>query len=294
VSIFLALKALVNINSHKLILCLLACLLAYFSGNQLFRKLVESKKALYISTPRRGKPAIAKALINQWRCLNPPGRFLAKKAIPGSNTMLWYEIGDDAARKRTSKSLGEKKGSGLSATTCLERNQFSGPSSLSPVSESNLPSQEQKQDRDEALLENARALQLAFQTQARASFRHATDKESTHLNASKLCMNPPSERMFQDTIGSQVVRNQQQLFFSHNTTAGGHEAKAEANSGIGSRIPTAADLLRCCLGDGMLFDDVVVVDTNNEYAGFDANLMEPTHMASKCFAAAVMSRQTQI
>jgi hypothetical protein len=285
-----------------------------YSGNQLFRKLVEANKAYYISTPRREKPAIAKALVNQWRCLNPPGRFLAKRSIPGNSKMLWYEIGDDAARKRASKSLGEKKGSPFLAT-CLERSQSSGSSSTSTASdgfnqgtsevsqhgasqqhttpdapfEVNLLSQQQ-QDCNEALLRNARALQLAFQTQNRASIHQGTSKESTHLHASKPCMNLPCERACQDNIGAKVVRNQQQLFTSVspqnlNDAFGVYEA-TEANSGIGSKIPTAADLLRFCLGDGLLFNKAVV-DPDQEYAR-----MEPTHMASESFEAAVMSGQT--
>jgi hypothetical protein len=58
----------------------------------------------YQSAPRVKKPEIAKHLVDNWRALDPPGRFLSK-AKTGE---MWEDIGDEAARRRTSKSLGER------------------------------------------------------------------------------------------------------------------------------------------------------------------------------------------
>ena len=83
------------------------------SGNIKFRKLIEEFKPIYIAAPRREKPDIAKKLVAQWKAQDPPGRFLEKRSscrVGGvTPKKLWYEISDEAAKKRASKSLGEKQ-----------------------------------------------------------------------------------------------------------------------------------------------------------------------------------------
>jgi hypothetical protein len=250
--------------------------------------------------------------------LNPPGRFLSKKVIPGSNKVIWYDIGDDAARKRTSKSLGEKKGSptGFFASR-HERKQSSGSSSASNDSDcfnkgtselsqqgsrqegssqavpfvSSLPSQ-QEQDLDGTPWEDAFAVHLE-------SRGYASNPQGTMVrNTSKVCTNLPKQRLFQETCGADVVRHQQQLFFSlplqrlDATVVRGDEG-ADTNSGIGNKLPTAAELLQFCLGDGLLFDgnkDDAVMDPIS--TGFAANRIETTHMPAESFAGSVMFRHT--
>ena len=71
---------------------------------------------MYLAASRRDKPEIAKLLVNHWRGLTPPGRFLAKQTTTSSDgeaKKLWFEIGDEAAKKRASKSLGEKQKAAL-------------------------------------------------------------------------------------------------------------------------------------------------------------------------------------
>lgn len=75
------------------------------SGNITFRGLIEQYKPTYQSAPKDQKPEIAQMLVNQWRALDPPGRFMAKSP---DNQDLWVDIGDMAARRRASKSLGER------------------------------------------------------------------------------------------------------------------------------------------------------------------------------------------
>ncbi|CAB9506217.1 expressed unknown protein [Seminavis robusta] len=74
------------------------------SGNINFRGLIQEYKQEYQAASKGQKPAIAKKLVKRWRNLDPPGRFLAKE----DGTERWVDIGDEAARRRTSKSLGEK------------------------------------------------------------------------------------------------------------------------------------------------------------------------------------------
>jgi len=76
------------------------------NGNILFRRMIEQHKAIYLAAPRRHKPQIAMALVAKWKALDPPGRFLTKS----KSSQHWYEIDDETAKKRTSKSLGERKG----------------------------------------------------------------------------------------------------------------------------------------------------------------------------------------
>ena len=72
----------------------------------MFRKLVEATKPIYTRAQRRHKPEIAKGLVAKWKALDPPGRFLSKSG------QLWFEIDDESAKKRASKSLGERSKDG--------------------------------------------------------------------------------------------------------------------------------------------------------------------------------------
>lgn len=73
-------------------------------GNKRYRKLVEEKKAKYLSSKRLDKPLVAMEIINEWRALDPPGRFLKQDEV----TKLWNDVGEKKAREKTSQALREK------------------------------------------------------------------------------------------------------------------------------------------------------------------------------------------
>ena len=73
-------------------------------GNKRYRKLVEEKKDKYLSSKRLDKPLVAMEIINEWRNLDPPGRFLKQDEI----TKLWNDVGEKKAREKTSQALREK------------------------------------------------------------------------------------------------------------------------------------------------------------------------------------------
>ena len=76
------------------------------SGNILFRRVVEDFKGAYHAASKGQKPKVAAKLILHWRNLSPPGRVMAKSKTQDD---VWEDIGDAAARRRASKSLGEKE-----------------------------------------------------------------------------------------------------------------------------------------------------------------------------------------
>lgn len=73
-------------------------------GNKRYRKLVEENKARYLSSKRLDKPLVAIEIINEWRALDPPGRFLKQD----EETKLWNDVGEKKAREKTSQALREK------------------------------------------------------------------------------------------------------------------------------------------------------------------------------------------
>ena len=73
-------------------------------GNKLYRKAVENKKQKYLSSKRLDKPLVAMEIINDWRNMDPPGRFLKQNDV----TKLWDDVGDKKAREKTSQALREK------------------------------------------------------------------------------------------------------------------------------------------------------------------------------------------
>lgn len=73
-------------------------------GNKLYRKMVEDRKGTYLNSKRLDKPLVAMAIINDWRAMDPPGRFLKQD----ETTKFWDDVGDKKAREKTSQALREK------------------------------------------------------------------------------------------------------------------------------------------------------------------------------------------
>lgn len=71
-------------------------------GNRNFRDLINLHRRAYLKARKNDKPAISRAIVRAIRESN--GKFLKKDEKSG----LWYEIGDDAAREKTSQALRQR------------------------------------------------------------------------------------------------------------------------------------------------------------------------------------------
>jgi hypothetical protein len=84
-------------------------------GNVNFRKLVNEHKMRYLACSKVEKPKVAREVVQIWRAMTPPGRFLSRKDDtrkgPGSvkdNNNIWLEVGDKKAREKASQCLRER------------------------------------------------------------------------------------------------------------------------------------------------------------------------------------------
>jgi len=90
-------------------------------GNIYFRKIVTTEKVKYLSMHKKmDKALIAVDIVEQIRKLEPPGRFLKQN----TETLYWYEIGDERARKKAGQALRED-GPGLRKVIDKEENSNS-------------------------------------------------------------------------------------------------------------------------------------------------------------------------
>lgn len=71
-------------------------------GNRNFRDLINHHRRSYLKARKNDKPAISRAIVRAIR--ESGGRFLKK----GNKSDSWYEIGDDAAREKTSQALRQR------------------------------------------------------------------------------------------------------------------------------------------------------------------------------------------
>lgn len=71
-------------------------------GNRNFRDLINLHRRSYLKARKNDKPAISRAIVRSIR--DTTGRFLRKD----DKTGLWFEIGDDAAREKTSQALRQR------------------------------------------------------------------------------------------------------------------------------------------------------------------------------------------
>ena len=71
-------------------------------GNREFRDLINLHRRSYLKARKNDKPAISRSIVRSIR--DAGGRFLKKDEKTG----LWLEIGDDAAREKTSQALRQR------------------------------------------------------------------------------------------------------------------------------------------------------------------------------------------
>lgn len=71
-------------------------------GNRFFRDLISMHRRTYLKARKNDKPDISRMIVRAIR--QKKGRFLKREDATG----LWYEIGDDAAREKTSQALRQR------------------------------------------------------------------------------------------------------------------------------------------------------------------------------------------
>lgn len=94
--------------SRNDVLCGRGGLTNHHPGNIFFRQLVRQRQEMYLRASKRDKASVAKSIVETIRNLNPPGRFLKKKADNSSEEGVWCEIGNRKAREKTSQALRER------------------------------------------------------------------------------------------------------------------------------------------------------------------------------------------
>ena len=83
------------------------------SGNVKFRKLINEHKLRYLAASKVDKPKVAREVVQLWRQMQPPGRFLARKDEDNSeksneDNTVWYDVGDKKANAKASQCLRER------------------------------------------------------------------------------------------------------------------------------------------------------------------------------------------
>jgi hypothetical protein len=99
-------------------------------GNVKFRQTINEHKLRYLAASKVEKPKVAREVVDIWRSLDPPGRFLARKDDskrgPGSvkaEGNVWYDIGDKKAREKASQCLRERTPDVLPYVREMQRQQ---------------------------------------------------------------------------------------------------------------------------------------------------------------------------
>jgi hypothetical protein len=77
----------------------------YHCGNIAFRQLVEDHKTKYYTCPRAHKSRVVAEVVQKWRQLSPPGRFLTRTHPGAGDKSPWHDVGDGRALKKASHSL---------------------------------------------------------------------------------------------------------------------------------------------------------------------------------------------
>jgi hypothetical protein len=107
----------------------------HWSGNIKFRALVEQHRARYHSASRVEKGRVVAEVVQIWRSMAPPGRFLTPKDPKLGDASTFVDIGDKAAQKKTAKRLRESLPESTTATMASTVVSMSSNSSTSSSSD---------------------------------------------------------------------------------------------------------------------------------------------------------------
>lgn len=88
----------------------------HWSGNIKFRALVEQHRDRYHSASRVEKGKVVAEVVQIWRQMTPPGRFLTLTDSKLGDASPWHDIGDKSAQKKTAKRLREGHSSNSTTT----------------------------------------------------------------------------------------------------------------------------------------------------------------------------------
>lgn len=77
------------------------------AGNIKFRALVEKHRGRYHAASRVEKGKVVAEVVQLWRQMTPPGRFLTLTEPKLGDASAWHDIGDKLAQKKTAKRLRE-------------------------------------------------------------------------------------------------------------------------------------------------------------------------------------------
>mmetsp|Transcript_37111 Transcript_37111/g.42343 ORF Transcript_37111/g.42343 Transcript_37111/m.42343 type:complete len:376 (-) Transcript_37111:199-1326(-) len=89
-------------------------------GNIRFRQLVNEQKLRYLAASKVDKPKVSTEVVQIWRALNPPGRFLTKTDASKGDDSLWHDVGDKKAREKASQCLRERTPDVMSFVTQIQ------------------------------------------------------------------------------------------------------------------------------------------------------------------------------
>lgn len=105
------------------------------TGNIKFRALVEQHRARYHSASRVEKGRVVAEVVQIWRSMAPPGRFLTPKDPKLGDASTFVDIGDKAAQKKTAKRLRESLPESTTTTMASTVVSMSSNSSTSSSSD---------------------------------------------------------------------------------------------------------------------------------------------------------------
>ncbi|CAB9508169.1 expressed unknown protein [Seminavis robusta] len=113
----------------------------HWSGNIKFRNLVEQHRERYHAASRVQKGKVVAEVVQIWRKMTPPGRFLTLTDPKLGDASAWHDIGDKSAQKKTAKRLREGHTSTMTtapsaSATVVSSDDFSSDSSISSHSTS--------------------------------------------------------------------------------------------------------------------------------------------------------------
>jgi len=254
-------------------------------GNKRFRAMTESKKPKYLASKRLDKPIVAMEIIHEWRMLDPPGRFLKQDG----RTKLWYDVGDQKAREKTSQALREKIAYSMVGEEGVVVEQSTGVKELDPEDKKGIWTETEMNLVREAQRElGNKWSEVAKRVPGRSEnsvknwwYNHQTSEKRKRKRQDKTSATrlPPAKKFHHALIPSTYQGEQTNKAYSHGanswtmtTTSSPHHGVVEETSPRTVVIDTVPGTTSSNSTTIIVGDDAVA--TTNDYISFESSSSE--------------------
>lgn len=236
-------------------------------GNIRFRQLVHEHKRKYIMAHKTEKPKVAWAVVQTWRALDPPGRFLAGSDPEMGDDSYWHDVGDKEARKKASQCLRERTPDVLPILKSLKENE---------TKEKDKNEQTDENNQEKAKLDKTESKPDKTESKLRPTPKHSRKKKEAQKSdgRNEIEWNPYQVETANEPTSTDLTPSQVPTFDELRQSLVKERKRRNIREEVSDAVPSAASLVEEVFGRWDANDEELLDQSNRSFVFPWQELME--------------------